>query len=472
LSDGRDLSACITEDPYYSRLKDYLIASTGLAYYRDRDQYMAELIGRRLSKLGLNDCASYSQRLSDGREGRDELDAMIADLTIGETYFFRDQEQFDAIRDIVIPEILGRKQSDKRLRIWSAGCANGAEPYSLAIMLTRELGHRLSGWDVSIFATDINRQSLAEAQAGRFQEWALRSISAAVKRECFSTEGRVWAIHPEYKERTTFAHMNLVENELSSTLHQVSHFDLILCRNVMIYFAPEVIHRLIRQFHGSLTDGGWFVAGATEHNMETFSCFDTVGATGATMYRKSREALPKTAASKVVEPLAEPLELFLGKAAPPSLPERPLCAEAAHDGGFAPPELKPPNIDDLRRLADRGDWENAVPHCNRLLAQDGLNPVVHFYHALLLEQMERGAEAERSLRQAIYLDRNFLLAHYHLGLALAKGNQPCLAARSFENVVRLSGSTRDEQTVENGDGLTVAGLKEMAKMHLQNLGVS
>ena len=126
----------------------------------------------------------------------------------------------------------------------------------------------------------------------------------------------------------------------------------------------------------------------------------------------------------------------------------------------------------LSLIGANAPLENAVPHCNMLLAQDGLNPVVHFYHALLLEQMERRAEAERSLRQAIHLDRNFLLAHYHLGLALARGNQPRLAARSFENVVRLSGSTRDQQTVENGDGLTVAGLKQMAQMRLQNLGVS
>jgi chemotaxis protein methyltransferase CheR len=349
LSDIREVSACITEDPNYSRLKDYLIASTGLAYYRDRDQYMAELIGRRLSKLGLDDCASYSQRLSDGKEGRDELDALIADLTIGETYFFRDREQFDAIRDVIIPEILDRKQSNKRLRIWSAGCANGAEPYSLAILLARELGHLLDGWDVSIFATDINRQSLAEAQAGRFQEWALRCTSAAVKRECFSTQGRVWAIHREYKEWTTFGHMNLVASEFPSPLHPVSPFDLILCRYVMIYFAPEVIRRLVRQFHESLTDGGWFVAGAAEHNMETFSCFNTVGAPGATVYRKSKGALPRAAMLE----LAEGLDL-LGKTASPRLPERAVCAGAAHDQGFAPPELKPPTIDDLRLVRRPG----------------------------------------------------------------------------------------------------------------------
>lgn len=449
MSDGWEVSAYITEDPDYSRLKEHLIASTGLAYYRDRDHSMAELIGRRLSKLGLNSCASYFERLSEGKEGRDELDTLIADLTIGETYFFRDREQFDAIRDVVIPEILDRKQSSKRLRIWSAGCANGAEPYSLAITLARELGHRLDGWNVSIYATDINRQSLADAEAGRFQEWSLRSTSDAVKRECFSADGRAWSIHPEYQEWTTFSHMNLVNTEFPSPLHWASHFDLILCRNVMIYFAPDVIRRLIRQFHESLTDGGWFVAGAAEHNIETFRCFDTVSATGATVYRKCKEAPPKPST-------------------PPSLPERAPIAAAAQ----APQERKPPTIEELRRLADRGDWDNAVPHCKRLLALDALNPVVHFYHALLLEHMGLNAEAERSLRQAIYLDRNFLLAHYHLGLALAKGVQPRLAARSFENVLRFSGNTRDQQTLENGDGLTVAGLKQMAKIHLQNLGVS
>jgi chemotaxis protein methyltransferase CheR len=467
LIDSREAWAGITEDPYYSRLKEFLIVTTGLAYYRDRDLYMAELIGGRMSKLGLSDCASYSQRLSDGEEGRYELDALIADLTIGETYFFRDREQFDAIRDVVIPEILDRKQSSKQLRIWSAGCANGAEPYSLAILLARELGHRLAGWDVSIFATDINRQSLADAQAGNFQEWALRSTSDAVKRNCFSIEGRHFAIHPEYKQWIKFSHMNLVENEFPAYHHAVSDFDLILCRNVMIYFAPEVIRRLIRQFHESLTDGGWFVVGAAEYSIESFSRFDTVGATGATVYRKSQKALPITAVSKVAEPLA-----LFAEAAPPIRSKRVPCAAVAREQEFAAPELEPPTIDELRRFADRGDWENAVQHCHRLLAQDGLNPIVHFYHALLQEQMGLGTEAERSLRHAIYLDRNFLLAHYHLGLALAKGDQPHLAARSCENVLRLSAGMRDQDTLENGDGLTVAALKQMAKMLLQNSGVS
>jgi chemotaxis protein methyltransferase CheR len=126
-------------DPAYGPLKDQLIASTGLAFYADRDNLLTELIGGRLSDLGLRDCSSYAQLLADGETGRGEMEVLIARLTIGETYVFRDQEQFAAIRDTVLPDILKRKQAFRQIRIWSAGCSIGAEPYSLAMMLMDEL---------------------------------------------------------------------------------------------------------------------------------------------------------------------------------------------------------------------------------------------------------------------------------------------------------------------------------------------
>jgi chemotaxis protein methyltransferase CheR len=446
------MSGNVIEDPHYPQLKDYLITSSGLAYYRDHDEYFAELIGRRLCKVGADDCAAYSERLADGVTGRDELNNLIGDLTIGETYFFRDRQQFDAIRDVVIPAILDRNQSNKRLRIWSAGCANGAEPYSLAILLARELGHRLAGWDISILATDINRQSLADAREGRFQSWALRATPEAIKGECFSVEGSSWKIHEEYKKWVTFSPLNLADSSFRFPSRNTPPFDLILCRNVMIYFAPDAIHRLIRQFHQQLDEGGWFVAGAAEHSMNAFDCFDSVSVPGATVYRKAGHAKAEPAILRAAEPIPARAE-----AAPPRPPDSPVA-------------VAPDPIDELRRLADRGDWEKALACGSRLLALDGMNPVVHFYHALVLVSLSRTADAERSLRQAIYLDRNFLLAHYHLGITLAKGNQAGSAARSFRNVLRLAGSAADGQNLENGGGLTVAGLKAMAETHLRNLG--
>ena len=147
----------VSQEPAYSRLKSNLIASTGLAFYADRDTLLSELIQRRLSELGLRNCSSYAKFLADGEKGSAEMEHLIAQLTIGETYFFRDEEQFAAIRDIILPDILKRKRASKQLRIWSAGCATGAEPYSLAILLAHDLADRIEGWQIRIYATDLNQ---------------------------------------------------------------------------------------------------------------------------------------------------------------------------------------------------------------------------------------------------------------------------------------------------------------------------
>lgn len=114
---------CVFQDAAYSPLKDQLIAETGLAFYRNRDALLAELIGERLSVLGLCDCSGYAEFLSDGQGGRAEMDVLMEQLTIGETYFFRDEDQFAAIRDVIFPDILERKRFSRQLRIWCAGCA-------------------------------------------------------------------------------------------------------------------------------------------------------------------------------------------------------------------------------------------------------------------------------------------------------------------------------------------------------------
>ncbi len=129
---------------------------------------------------------------------------------------------------------------------------------------------RIAGWQIAIHATDLNRSYLAQAAKGKFRAWALRSTSEEVKRECFSKEGLTWTIHPRYKQWISFHHMNLVESEFATPFAAGTDFDLILCRNVMIYFTPEVNRRLIGQFHQSLGDGGWLVVGAAEHNLENY----------------------------------------------------------------------------------------------------------------------------------------------------------------------------------------------------------
>ena len=192
-------SDALVDDPSYPRLKEHLVECTGLTYYADKDTDFARRVGRRLATTGVADCASYFDLLHDPLRGPAELDALIAEIAIGETYFFRHREHFAALRDHVVPDLLSRNRLTRCLRIWCAGCADGPEPYSLAILLRSEMADQISGWDVTILGTDINRHSLARAREGRYAEWALRATPEEVRQQCFSKEGTFWSLAPEYR---------------------------------------------------------------------------------------------------------------------------------------------------------------------------------------------------------------------------------------------------------------------------------
>jgi chemotaxis protein methyltransferase CheR len=440
-----------TQDPAYQRLKDHLIALTGLSFYADRDSELTELIGQRLTDLRLRDCSSYAELLSASVAGEAELDVLIGKLTIGETSFFRDPEQFAAIRDVILPDILERKQGSKQLRIWSAGCATGAEPYSVAIMLARDLAARIAGWEIEIHATDLNRSFLARAEEGTFRAWPLRSTSDELKRECFSQNGSDWTIHARYKQWTSFQYMNLAGAEFFPPQTPGNHFDLILCRNVMIYFTPEVNRRLIGRFHQSLDFGGWLVVGASEHNQAYYRDFRVVSTGGTKLYQKT--TAPSLQPAVKAEVRAQPP---LAAADPPP---QPAAASVAEPDGAS--------VELLRRLLDGGDWQGASECGQKLLTQDKLNATIYFYQALIFENLEILNAAERSLRQAIYLNRNFAMAHYHLGLALERDRQPLAAARSFGNVLKILDGIADQTLVLDATEITPARLRELAKMHLE-----
>jgi chemotaxis protein methyltransferase CheR len=129
----------------------------------------------------------------------------------------------------------------------------------------------------------------------------------------------------------------------------------------------------------------------------------------------------------------------------------------------------PSELAKIRQAADRGEWETAAEDCRNFLAREKLNPVAHFYHALVLTQMGKEEEAEQSLRNALYLDRNFALAHYYLGLCLEKREASPAAARSFQNVLNLLAKAGPDETFAEWDGITAADLKELAEMNLSLL---
>jgi chemotaxis protein methyltransferase CheR len=460
---GSPLAVGISDHPAFPKLKERLIGATGLAYYASRDEALARVLGERMAELKLTDCWPYLDRL--GAEA--ELRAIAGRLTIGETYFFRNQEHFDALRTLILPEILERQAPQKRLHIWSAGCSNGAEPYSISILLRREFAQQTAGWDIRILGTDISDALLEQAREGRFAEWAFRSTPDEVKELCFRKDGDFRTITSEYKERVSFEYHNLIDGRFPPALWAARTFHLILCRNVLIYFSQEGAVQVIQRFHRSLADSGWLLVGPAETDIAAFRSFFTVNCGGPALYQK-KSGLPEARLDS-----AEPWRFTL-PAAPAAPAFRPEPAPAAPRLTVAS-EPAPGETDSasglahIRLLANRGEWERAARCCEEIREQDSLNPLVYFYHAMVLEHVGNSQRAKKLLRQAIYLDRHFVLGHYHLGLALKKENDAEHAARHFRIALELLAAMPDEQHFAEGEGITAGDLKELAKLHLEVL---
>jgi len=454
-------------DPDYPALKQHVIESTGLAYYTDKDSDFALRIGARIAQLTLDGCGAYLDLLKNREAGESERHTLIGQLTIGETYFFRHAEQFDVLRDVVLPDLLERNAAQKTLRIWSAGCAIGAEPYTLAILLKQHFADRLAGWDIRIIGTDINQAFLARAGRGEFDERALRSTPEAVRNEWFARSGGSWIVRPDLRDWVSFQYHNLVEHPYPSVVHGIAALDLILCRNVMIYFDWPVIAHIIGRFHDCLVDGGWLAVGHAESNTEIFRAYRTVNAPGATVYQKTgvQHAAPAYAFSTPVVQLPAQSAFSIAQPwAPPVLPAIPIVARPDLNTQPRTPQI--PELAQVRQLADRGEWTEADRRCDQFLEHHQLNAVAHFYRGLIHEQIGDHAAAERSLRRALYLNRSFVLAHYHLALLLAKAHRYDVAIQSIRNTQALLAGVERNHQIDEADGLTADDLRQLVAMHL------
>ena len=184
----------------------------GLQYEDGKLDYLAEIVRRRMELLGSARFESYLERLISSPKGSDEFRALAEQLTVNETFFFRNADNFRAFAEIVLPERIRANTREKRLRILSAGCASGEEPYSLAV-LVREALSDLGNWDVKIIGLDVNPAVLAKAAQARYSAWSLRATSEDAKRRYFRTDGPDFVLAPAIQQMVTFEERNLVDED-------------------------------------------------------------------------------------------------------------------------------------------------------------------------------------------------------------------------------------------------------------------
>lgn len=460
----------LAADEPFQRLKRAVIARTGHFYYADKDEVLWDRVQRRLLAVRDRDVAAYLQRL-EGDDGQAEWAALETEITIGETFFFRYAEQFRALRETILPDILERKAHDRRIRIWSAGCATGAEPYSIAILLSEMLGETLADWRISILGGDINAAFLETARKGQFGRWALRAVGDADRRRWFDETARnTWTLKPAYRGLVRFERQNLLDLLGPAPPLELTEFDLILCRNVLIYFHHEVVEQLVGAFASRLTDDGWLLLGHAEPNPAFGRLLDVTQLPGTVAYRPLDPDRPLPAS-----PDFEPIEALQPKPAeapvePPS-PRRWLTPEPAAPEHETRPEPAPAAdlVETVRRLADAGDYAAAEAACRAALAVRPEDPALHLHEGLIHQALARPVQAEAAFKRALYLDRGFILAHYHLGLLQLAQGQRKGAARALKTAAQISGTLGDDTRLPHGAGLDAGQLRRSVRLLLQTL---
>lgn len=248
--------------PLLERFRRLIAGYTGLVIPERDDPILRTKLGLRTHALHFPGMESYLNFLESGStKSRDEWQELIRELTTVESYFFRDSGQIKLLQEVILPELIQRHRADKTLRIWSAGCASGEEPFSLA-MLVEQLLPDYTNWRIFILGSDINDIPLLRAQQGSYGSWAFRGMDPEQLNRYFHKHGDVWQLDPSIREMVVFRSLNLLGDEFPSV--DLADIDLIVCRNVFIYFDRSTIARVVSKFSRTLTAGGYLLTGHGE----------------------------------------------------------------------------------------------------------------------------------------------------------------------------------------------------------------
>ena len=277
-------NSMIEETRELQSLLEKIYRERGFDFREYKENTLKRRIGRRLRACGVDTYAGYEHVLSQDPA---EYDRLFNDLTINVTSFFRDVAAFEALEKIVLPAVISRNAgTGKVIRIWSAGCATGEEPYSIAMILTEFLGRDRVLWDVTLMATDIDGRALKHAEEGIFSSGAVKGVRTPWLEKYFLQEKSGFRVQPVLRQAVIFERHDLTGDPPYRNL------DLIVCRNVLIYFASPLQTRVFMAFHEGMKDGAFLLLGKAETPAtNTKLMFDCVDKT-AKLFRKGSVKLP------------------------------------------------------------------------------------------------------------------------------------------------------------------------------------
>lgn len=491
------------------RLSDLISTRLGLFFPPERWAEMQKKVETAALESGAKDLRAFLEGLFSGSLSREMIQRLAGSLTIGETYFFRERPAFEALRERILPELIRQRASqDNLIRIWSAGCATGEEPYSLAILL-QSLDLNKHGCRATILATDINTGALGSARRGEYYRWSFRDPASPLLAGYFDEmEGGGKRVARAIRETVQFDYLNLAEDCYPSLLGGTNALDLILCRNVLMYFSPGRQREVISRFRLCLRPGGWLLVSPCEASAWLFQEFETVNLPQLVAFRKPQAGSEKPAAAaprqtegrkkitsmprvaaKEEKPSAR-LRKTEGKpqsppGTPPAgigpAPERNAAAEIEtlfQAGDYTAvverlAQVKSPGPAEamclIKSLANLGELGRSLELCRTQVDSRRLEPSLHYLLAMLLAESGQTAEAAAELEKTLYLEPGHALAHFALGRLAFQAGQQTQAERHLRNCLTALEQLASDREVAESDGLTVGHLERLIRQMLPQM---
>jgi len=453
-------------DDLLRRFNAFLTTHVGLHFADDRLRDLERGLISAATAFDYPTAAACVQGLMAAPLSQSQIEKLATHLTVGETYFFREKSTMDALQSHILPELIrARRDGERRIKIWSAGCCTGEEPYTLALMLSQLIGD-LSSWNITILATDINPRSLRKAEAGIYNEWSFRTVPPAIRERLFIRSGRDrFEVPPDVRRLVTFSYLNLADDIYPSPINHTQGLDLILCQNVLMYLTDAVAQRAADNFRRCLVEDGWFFVTPAETASLNLSDYSPVNFKGATFYRKQTRSHPE-----ILEESLEADELAVPAFFPDPIPAEsdpepePLLEVISGDQAVADePDLTPSFIERARASANQGHLQDALYWSRQALGADKLSVAAGYLEATILEEQAAWTEAMAAYKRVLFLDPQFVLAHFALENLSRRQGRMREAERHWKNCLQLLRNYAPDDVLPQSDGVTAGRLMTFLK---------
>lgn len=473
--------------PLLERLVARIRDELGLAYPAARHGDLARQLAQAAHEQGGEQAVQWLADLATG-DWTPALGQQLARyLTVGETYFLRDPACFAALRDSLLqPLVEARRGRHPQLRLWSAACCTGEEAYGLLFMVDELLGEERDAWRLELLASDLNPDFLARARRGVYGSYAFRQASPTWRARYFVTEGGQWRVAPAWRDRIRFFNLNLSRPDYPNIGRGLAELDLILCRNVLMYFAPEQAALALGRLLACLAPDGVLLLSAVEAGIALEAGFTGTWLGDGYAVRRQRGAVPSPvrAPAPVVPMMAPHTSVPGGYPVSPSLPlpadlgEAVLWTDSARAleearyadaalllerrlacAGLSEREQMETCLKLAHACANGGRHEQAEQWLTSARLFDRLDVRPYWLLALFRYQQGRLDEALACLKKVRYLDPDFVLASFfELQIRLRQGDGP-RAEQARKRCLEMLAVQADDAPVAEGDGLSVKQLR-------------